>query len=332
MTIQYKNVYLNDCVSLAGPIESKGPLGKYFDKCYSDMRNSSKTFELGEIKMHRDSINFLLKKLNKKKDEIDIHIAGDLLNQIASSNFTSSTLSIPFIGVFAACSTFTLSLALAATLIDSKKANNALVSTSSNNCTAERQFRQPVEYGGPKKKTATFTVTGSVASYLSRKKGIIKVTSSTIGRVIDYNIKDVYNMGAVMAPAAADTIYRHLTNTNTKPSDYDLILTGDLGRYGKDILKEYMKIEYNMTLDNLDDSACMIYDLERQKVNAGGSGPACIALVFASYIKKLMLEKSLRRVLLVATGALLSQTTANEKLTIPAISHAVSLEVLDDIR
>ena len=211
-------------------------------------------------------------------------------------------------------------------MIEVGQAKNIITSVSSHNCTSEKQFRQPVEYGGPKPKTATFTVTGSASALVSSKKSKIRITSATIGTVVDLGIKDAFHMGAVMAPAAAKTIYDHLISTNTTINDYDLILTGDLGKYGKDILKDYMKEEYQIELNNLDDSACMIYDINKQDVYAGGSGPACIPLVTYSYIFDKMKKGKLKKVLMVATGALLSQTTVNEKQTIPAISHAVTLE------
>ena len=184
------------------------------------------------------------------------------------------------------------------------------------------------EYGGPKPKTATFTNTGAAAAYLSNEKKGIKVESATIGIVKDLGIKDAYHMGAAMAPAAADTIYRHLLNTNRSADYYDLILTGDLGIYEKKILIDYMKKEYNITLKNYDDSGTMIYDYNSQPVYAGGSGPACLPLVSYGYIFPKMKTKELKRVLLVATGALHSTTMMNQKLTIPTIAHAISLEVL----
>ena len=174
--------------------------------------------------------------------------------------------------------------------------------------------------------TATFTVTGAASALLSSKKSKIRIISSTLGSVVDAGIKDAFNMGAVMAPAAAKTIYNHLINTKTKASDYDLILTGDLGRYGKDILKDYMEKEYGIELNNLDDSACMIYDIDSQDVYAGGSGPACIPLVTYGYILDKMKKGKLKKVLMVATGSLHSQVTVNLKKSIPAVSHAICLE------
>ena len=329
MTFNYKNVYLDETSTIAGIYEAEGPLKDYYDKCYKDFYFNEKTFELAEIKLMNESIEILLDKSKKKSTDIDIHISGDLLNQITSSSYTAAKKQIPFIGIYAACSTSTLGLIIASNMINARQVKNAIVSVSSHNCTSEKQFRQPVEYGGPKPKRSTFTVTGAASALLINKPTNIKITSGTLGTVVDLGIKDPFNMGAVMAPAAAKTIYTHLLNTKTKPSDYDMILTGDLGVYGKKILKEYMQKEYNIELGNLQDSACMIYEIDEQEVNAGGSGPACLPLVTYGYILDKMKKKRLKKVLLVATGALLSQTLVNEKQTIPAISHAICLEVCE---
>ena len=325
MTFKYKNVYINETSTITGPYEKSGPLGNYYDKSYNDLYLNEKSFELAEIKMLNDSLNLLLEKSNLKQDDIDMHISGDLLNQISATNYASKKINIPLIGIYAACSTSTLGLALAAMLVDNYKSKKIIVSTSSHNASSEKQFRQPVEYGGPKKLYSTFTVTGAASALISSEKSNIKIESATIGKVVDYKITDAMNMGAAMAPAAAKTIYNHFKNTNTKVEDYDLILTGDLGKYGRNILDEFMEQEYNIKLNNLKDSACMIYDLEKQDVNAGGSGPACIALVTYSYILDKIRKGILNRVLLVATGALLSPTLTNEKQSIPAISHAISI-------
>ena len=214
-------------------------------------------------------------------------------------------------------------------MVEAKQVKNAVASTSSHNNAAEKQFRYPVEYGGPKRKTTTFTSTGGASAYLSRDKKGIKVESATLGTVVDLGITDVYHMGAVMAPAAAKTIYDHLRETKREVGYYDLILTGDLGIYGKDILKDYMQTEYSIELKNYDDCGSMIYDVENQSVYAGASGPACAPLVTYGYIFDQMKKKDIRRVLLVATGALMNTTMVNNKNTIPAIAHAISLEVVE---
>lgn len=326
MTFKYNNVYINETSTVTGPYESNGPLSKFFDKSYNDLYFGMKTWELAEAKLIEESVDILLSKISKTKFDIDVHISGDLSNQLTATNYSAINLGIPLVGVYGACSTSVLGLIMASNMIEAKQVKNAIASTSSHNNAAEKQFRYPVEYGGPKPKTTTFTSTGGASAYLC-DTGVIKVDSATIGTVVDLGIKDVYNMGAVMAPAAAKTIRDHLMNTKREVGYYDLILTGDLGIYGKDILKDYMKTEYNIDLNNYNDCGTMIYDIKNQPVYAGASGPACAPLVTYSYIIDKMKKKELNRVLLVATGALMSTTMVNEKNSIPAIAHAISLEV-----
>lgn len=329
MNFKYDNVYINGTGTVTGPYESNGPLSKYFDKSYNDLYFGTKTWELAEAKLIEDSIDILLNKISKTKFDIDVQVSGDLLNQITATNYAATSLGIPLIGIYGACSTSVLGLIVASNMIEAKQVKNAIVSTSSHNNAAEKQFRYPVEYGGPKPKTTTFTSTGGTSAYLSSDKIGIRVESATIGSAVDLGVKDVYNMGAVMAPAAAKTIYTHLMTNKRQAGYYDLILTGDLGKYGKEILKEYMQTEYNINLTNYDDCGTIIYDVDRQPVYAGASGPACAPLVIYSYIFDKMLKKEINRVLVVATGALMSTTMVNEKNTIPAIAHAISLEVIE---
>lgn len=328
MTIKYNNVYINNTATITGPYEEKGPLGKYFDYSYKDLYFETSSWEQAESKLINHAVDLVLAKSGITKNEIDALISGDLLNQLSSTNYASINIPFSLIGVYAACATSTLSLAVASLLVENDNNKKIICATSSHNNSAEKQFRYPVEYGGPKPKTTTFTATGGVAAIVSSKKSNIKIESATIGKVIDSQINDVFNMGAVMAPAAADTIYKHLQDTGRKVDYYDLVLTGDLGIYGKKILKDYMQSEYNITLDNHKDSGLMLYDIENQPVYAGASGSSCLPLVTYSYILKQMTEKKLKKVLLVATGALHSQSMANQKLTIPAIAHAISLEVV----
>lgn len=328
MTFKYNNVYINEVSTITGPYEKKGPLGKYFDKSYDEFYFGEKTWEEAESHILKDSVELVLKKANKSIKDIDLFISGDLLNQITSSSFAAKDLKIPYLGIFSACASSVEGLIIGSNMIELKQVKNCICSVSSHNNAAEKQFRYPVEYGGPKPKTTTFTTTGGTSALLSSTKSNIKVDSSTIGIVQDKGIKDVYAMGAVMAPAMADTLARHLKDTGRNVDYYDLILSGDLGKYGKDILKEYMKTVYNIDLTNYDDTACMIYDIDKQPVFSGGSGPACAPLVTYSYIFNLMKQGKIKRVLLIATGALLSQTSANEKRTIPSIAHAISLEAI----
>ena len=328
MTFKYDNVFINDTAIVAGKYEKNGNFKNYFDKTYDDFYMGMKTWEQAEQKMIEDAISILLKKIKLENNDIDLFISGDLLNQLVPSNYTASKLKIPYLGIYNACATSVEGLIIASNMIEAKQIKNCITSASSHNNAAEKQFRYPVEYGGPKPKTTTFTTTGAALAYLSNKRSGIKIECATIGRVIDLGIKDVYNMGAVMAPACADTIYRHLIDTKRNISDYDLILSGDLGIYGKEILKDYMKMQYGINLINYDDTACMIFN-KKQDVYAGGSGPACAPLVTYGYIFSLMKKKKLKKVLLVATGALHSVATVNEHMTIPAIAHAISLEVIE---
>lgn len=329
MTFKYKNTYINDTVTITGPIEKNGPLGGYFDKSYNEFYFGTNTWEKAESKLIEEAVDMLLSKVSKTRFDIDLHISGDLLNQTIASNYAASNIGIPYFGIYNACATSVEGLIIGSNMIEKNQIKNCICTTSSHNNAAEKQFRYPVEYGGPKPKTTTFTTTGGVAAYLSSEATGIKVESATVGRVIDMGIKDVYNMGAVMTPACADTIYRHLLDTRRDINYYDLVLSGDLGCYGKKMLKEYMKRDYGIDLKNYDDTACMIYDIEDQSVYAGGSGPACAPLVLYGYIFSKMRKKQIKRVLLVATGALMSPTAVNEKLTIPSIAHAISLEVME---
>lgn len=330
MTSTYKNVYIKDSSTIAGIYEANGPLKEYFDKVYTnDFYFGEKSFEKAEIKLLKESISLLLKKTKLKEKEVDLIISGDLQNQIASSDYAIREYDIPFLGIYNACATSSEGLIIASTFIDSKKAKNCIVSTVSHNTSAEKQYRNPVEYGTPKPDYATFTVTGSSSILLTNEKTNIRIESSTIGKIIDKGMKDVNNMGAVMAPAAADTIYRHLQDLGRSPDYYDLILTGDLGKYGKEILINYMKEVYKMDIsNNYNDCGTIIYDTEKQPVLAGGSGPACSALVNYSYILKMLNEKKLNKVLIVPTGALFSPVMYFQKESLPAIAHAVSLEAI----
>ena len=327
MTTKYNNVYLTETSTVTGPYEANGPFSKLYDKSYDDFYFNTKSWEQAESKLIDDSIDILLGKIGKTRFDIDLHISGDLLNQITASNYSASRQKIPYLGVYSACASSVEGLIIGANMVETGLVKNVITTVSSHNNGAEKQFRYPVEYGGPKRKTTTFTTTGGTCAYLTREKSNIKVESSTVGIVQDLGITDVYSMGAVMAPAAASTIYRHLSDLKRDINYYDLILTGDLGIYGKKILKEFMQIEYNMDLNNYDDAASMIFNINEEPVYSGGSGPACLPLVAYSYIMDLMKKGKLKRVLLVATGALMSPTTVNLKMTIPSIAHAISLEV-----
>ena len=331
MILNFRNVYLDNASTVCGPYEAKGPLSKNFDKKYTeDLYCKEKSFEKAEIRLLEDSIKILLKKTKLTSKDIDLVIAGDLLNQIASSCYGALNLKSPFLGIYTACATSIEGMLIGSTFIDSGKVNNALISCSSHNMSSEKQFRNPTEYGSPKPETATFTATGGASVLLSNKPSRIRVVNGLIGTIIDYNQKDAFNMGAAMAPAAADTLYKYLTETNTKASDYDLILTGDLGKYGKEILKGLMLNEYNIDISkNYNDCGTMLYDLEEQKeVMAGGSGPVCSALVNYSTIIKGLMENKYKKVLLIATGALFSPIMLYQKENILSIANLICLEAI----
>lgn len=328
MTIKYNNVYIMDTYTVCGPYENDGPLSNYFDKKYEkELYFGEKSWEKAEVHLLKEANTNILKKNKIKEEDIDLLISGDLQNQISASDYMARDFNIPFIGIFEACSTISEGIILGSTFIEGKKAIKVIACTSSHNMVAEKQFRNPTEYGAPKKKTATFTSTGAASILLTNKKSKVKIESTTIGKVVDMGVTDVNHMGAVMAPAAGDVIYNHLKDTNRDPSYYDLILTGDLGIYGKNILRDYMLTKYNIELgNNYNDCGTLLYDLDKQPVLAGASGPVCSALVGFGYIYKEMLKGKYKKVLLVPTGALFSPTFTFQKETIPGIANAISLE------
>ena len=247
MTTKYNNVFIEDAYTVCGNYENDGPLSKYFDKKHKkDLYFGEKSWEKAEVHLLKEANENILKKNKLKEQDIDLLISGDLQNQIAASDYMARDFDIPFLGIFEACSTSSEGLIIGSNFIEGKLCKRILVSTSSHNMVSEKQFRNPTEYGTPKPKTATFTATGAVSILLTNKKNKIKIESSTIGKVVDMGTTDVNHMGAVMAPAAGDVIYNHLTDTKRDISYYDLILTGDLGVYGKEILKDYMLTKYNI--------------------------------------------------------------------------------------
>ena len=329
MTRKFNNVYVLDKYTIASVYEKEGPIRDYFDFIYDqDLYYGTDTFEKAEEKMLGDSISKLIKNAKLTNSDIDYVISGDLENQIAASNYALRKFNIPFLGIFSACATFCEGLILGANFIEGKMAKRIIVSTSSHNMVAERQFRNPTEYGAPKKKTTTFTATGAASLLLTNQKTNIKITSATVGVVQDKGISDVNNMGAVMAIAAADTIKRHFKDLKIDSSYYDLILTGDLGVYGKEILIEYLRDCDIDIAKNYNDCGLILYDTKKQPVFAGASGPVCSALVLSSYILKEMKKGKYKRVLMVATGAIFSPTRVFQKSSIPSIAHAVSLEMV----
>lgn len=321
---KYKDVYLNDYFTIVGPLEKDSHLKKY-NMQMNDYYFGEKTFELAEIKMQKVVIDNLMQRNCLKTSDVDLLVGGDLTNQIAVTNYSAKNYSFPFLGLYSACATFVETLIVASNFIDSNNYKKIIGITSSHNLTAEKQFRYPVEYGAPRPHTATFTTTGSAAVFLSKKKSKLKIESSTIGTPIDMGISDANNLGAVMAPAAASTIMRHLEELKRDINYYDLILTGDLGCIGGKILQEYMEKNYNIHLKKYLDAGCELF-LDSQETYAGGSGPVCLPLVL---FNKILNYKKYKKILIVATGALHSVTLVNQKQPIPAIAHALSLEVVE---
>ena len=330
MTFQYKNVYVADTSTVVGPYEADGPLGNYFDDAYDDLYFGTDSWELAEVRLVKDSIKILLSKLKLTKDKVDLVVGGDLLNQITATSYGSLGVGQSFLGVYDACATSVEEIIIASNLIEQKRIGNALCVTSSHNMSSEKQFRNPTEYGAPKPRTATFTATGGASVFLTSKKDKIRVESTTTGKLIDYAQTDPNNMGAVMMGAAAYTINKHLKDLDRSPDYYDLIVTGDLGRYGKDMLVQFMKEEYKIDLSkNYNDCGVMLYDLDvQEECLAGGSGPVCSALVNYGVLMKKLRDKELKRVLVVATGAMFSPTFVFQGENILSIAHAVSLEAV----
>lgn len=326
-TIKFDNpITITEAASIVGPKEANGPLAKYFDKCLDDEFWGEKTWEKAESKIIRETANLAIAKSNVSAQDIDFCFAGDLLNQCISSSFGLRDVNIPFLGVFGACSTFVEAMSLASICIDGSAAQNALCATSSHFCSAEKQFRFPLELGNQRPQTSQWTVTGAGSVVLSICGNGPFITHITPGKIVDMGIKDSNNMGAAMAPAAFDTLIRHFEDTGRKPTYYDAILTGDLGYIGKDILKDLAKTKgYNIS-SVYNDCGCLIFDKSTQDTHSGGSGCACIATVFSGYVFKQLREKKLNKVLLIATGALTNATTAQQGESIPGIAHAIAIE------
>ena len=318
----FRNVYLNDESTIVGPLEHEGQLD--IKNYITDYYDSEKTFEDAEIKMQRTVLDNLLFKNHFNPQDIDFIIGGDLMNQITATSYNLRNFNIPFLGVYSACASFVESLIIASNMLETRFFKKAIAITSSHNLTSEKQFRFPVEYGCLKPKRSTFTATASVATLVSNIPSRIKVESATIGKVCDYGIKDVFNMGAVMAPAAALTIYEHLANLKRDINYYDLVLTGDLGEVGTNILKDILETNYKIKLKNHLDAGTQIYK-EDQETYAGASGPVALPLVL---FHKVLKQKKYKKILVIGTGSLHSPVMCNQKNTIPSIAHAVSLEVL----
>lgn len=311
--------------AIAGLKEGQGNFKDYFDIILEDDLFGEKTFEHSERKIFTEAVRGAVKKGKLDVSQLDVLVSGDLLNQIITSSYTARELSIPYLGLYGACSTMAESLAVGALLIDSGSMSHVACCTGSHFSSAERQYRFPLELGNQRPPTSQWTVTGSGCTILAHDSSKIRITSATFGKVVDYGIADVNNMGAAMAPAAMDTLIAHFRDTNTKPKDYDLILTGDLGKLGSEILMDLMEREGYKLGVNYSDCGQMMYN-DTQKTFQGGSGAGCSAIVLNSYVFKKMEEGVYKKVLFCATGALLSTLSSQQGDTIPGICHLVHLE------
>lgn len=327
--------------SVCGKKESQGPLGDQFDQVFQDTTLGEKTWEKAESRLQTVAVETALQKGCLEHGDIDYIFSGDLLNQCISSTFGLRSLHIPFLGQYGACSTIGQALAMAAVFVEGGAAERALAVTSSHFCSAERQFRFPLEYGGQRAPTAQWTVTGAGAAVVtSRSTGArvkekkvsciterkrVSISHVTVGRIADLGIKDANNMGAAMAPAAAQTIADYLEDTATTPQDYDLILTGDLGQIGSDLLKKLLSSNGIEIGEKHNDCGLLIFDREKQDVHAGGSGCGCAGSVVCAKVFAEMEQGLYHNVLFIPTGALMSPTSSQQGESIPSIAHLIHL-------
>ena len=313
--------------TIAGPKECAGVVGRYVDKALHEDTFGEATYEKAECKMLTYAVRRAIQNANLTEQDIDFLISGDLLNQIISASFTARDFDIPFMGVYSACSTLTESFALASMMIDSGYAKNVVTATGSHFSSAERQYRYPLELGNTRPPQSQWTVTGAGGTVISSSGSNIAVTVATIGKVVDFGITDVNNMGAAMAPAACDSILKHLKDLGRTANDYDLIVTGDLGALGSRILKDLTWEKGVDIQKNHVDCGEIVYNVIEDEFQ-GGSGAGCSAVVFNSYLYHKLKTREVNRILLAATGALLSTVSSGQGESIPCISHVVSIENL----
>ncbi|AGL00888.1 stage V sporulation protein AD [Desulfoscipio gibsoniae] len=313
--------------TVGGPFEAEGPLANDFDLLHGDLWLGQDSYEKAQKKMLEEACEKAIQKGGLQKQDIQFFLAGDLLNQIISSSFAARTMAMPFLGLYGACSSSMESLALGALIVNSKAGNYVLCGTVSHNGAVEKQFRYPTEYGAQKPPTAQWTATAAGVALLAAEGEGPKVTCATIGRIVDMGISDPYNMGGAMAPAAVDTITAHFRDLRINPREYDIIATGDLGRVGHEIASDLLK-KHNIDIPTeiFTDCGLLIYGPNQQsEVLAGGSGCGCSAAVTYGHLLNRMKKGELRKILIVATGALLSPLSYQQKESIPCIAHAVSI-------
>ncbi len=325
-TVKINDVGIISSAAIVGEKEGEGPLADSFDIVLPDNEWNEKTWEKTESKMQREAVKLSLTKIGLTTENVDRIFSGDLLNQCIGAAFGLRDLDIPYYGIYGACSTMVEGISLAAQVVDGGFADIAAAVTSSHFCTAERQYRNPLEYGGQRTPSAQWTVTGAGSAILKKGEGDVKVTHITAGKIVDMGVKDANNMGGAMAPAAYSTLKAHFKELNISPSEYDLIVTGDLGKIGAEILVELLQKDGIDISPNYKDCGCMIYNIEEQDVHAGASGCGCIGSVLCGHLLPLMRKKEIKRLLAVGTGALLSPTSTLQGETVPTIAHAVSLK------
>lgn len=312
--------------SVAGKKESEGPLAQYFDISSNDTYFGQKTWELGERKMQQMALDTLIKKAKITKDDLSVVFSGDLLNQCIGSSFTLRNMDVPHLGLYGACSTMAESLLLGAMTVGGGFSDNVVAMTSSHFASSERQYRFPLNYGGQRPPTSQWTVTGAGAALLCKEGNGPRITGCTIGTVTDLGITDANNMGAAMAPAALSTVLSHFRDFQVTADDYDLIVTGDLGHLGKDILL-HLCSEHKIPLGGkLTDCGTLIYDAVKQDVHSGGSGCGCSAITLCGYLLNKLQAGQWKKILFCGTGALLSPTSNQQGLPISGVCHAVIIE------
>ena len=311
--------------SVAGKKESEGPLGKSFDMTQTDTYFGQKTWEQAEKRMQQIALEVLAKKANMQQKEFGLVFSGDLLNQCIGSSFTLRNIGVPHLGLYGACSTMAESLVAASMAVGGGFFDQVVAMTSSHFASSERQYRFPLGYGGQRTPTAQWTVTGSGAVLLCREGKGPKITACTIGSITDLGIKDANNMGSAMAPAALSTIRAHFDDLKVSADDYDLIVTGDLGQHGKEMLLTMAQKEGLALGGKLTDCGTLVFDVLKQDVHAGGSGCGCSAITLCGYLLDRLKSGKLKRILFCGTGALLSPTSTQQGLPIPGICHAVSI-------
>ena len=313
--------------TIAGPKECVGIVGKYVDKTLTDDRFGESTYEKAECKMLSFAVSQAIENAGLTEEDIDLLVSGDLLNQIISASFTARDFEFPFLGVYGACSTMAESMALAAAFVNAGYHKKIVAATGSHFSSAERQYRYPLELGNTRPPQSQWTVTGAGGCVIAEKGSGTAITSATFGKVVDFGITDVNNMGAAMAPSACDTILSHLRDMERMADEYDLILTGDLGALGSRILKDLTWEKGVDIAKNHVDCGEIVYNVLEDEFQ-GGSGAGCSAIVFNSYIMDKLRKKELNKVLFVATGALLSTVSSGQGESIPGIAHAISVENL----